>query len=345
MQRPVMNPAFFEDASHAPAPKRRRWWSIFRPIGLIFKFGAKVLFFKLFSRKRLRVDDGLSPVSRFTRGLFYRLAFLPLFLALAVGALVFAGTHPLRAATELDPSSQGIYYEAVTMLADDGVKLDGWLVPVVDASVVLRQKDDVLRHKHPAVVLVHDFGNRRQQMLPLIKPLHNAGFVVLVVGTRGGGPTGGVGATFGLKETMDVRAAVTMARRRPYVNADKVAVVGIGTGATAALLAARDDAAIPALVLANPTRDAATVVSERLLPRQPLLHWMTPLCKWTFEMAYQVDIDDIDLARLERVIKSRPVLQLDERASRNLAATKTVNSVRDFLQANVRIDPASASAR
>ena len=163
-------------------------------------------------------------------------------------------------------------------------------MPLVDASAVLVQKEEALRHKHPAAVLVHDFANSRQQMLPLIRPLHQAGFIVLVVGLRGSGP-GGIGSTFGLCESMDVKAAVEMLRRRSFVDPQKIAILGIGTGATAALLAAKDDPQLAALVLDHPLHDAPAAIAQRLIPDQPLLQWMQPLCKWGFELYYRADID------------------------------------------------------
>ena len=135
----------------------------------------------------LRVDDGLSPLSRFFRRAALSPGFRSTGYCAGSGRTGLCRTYPPGATSELDPTCQGVYYDAVTLMTDDGVRLDSWLVPVVDASVVLVQKDDVLRNRHPAVVLVHDFGNRRQQMLPLVRPLHQAGFVVLVIGSGAAG--------------------------------------------------------------------------------------------------------------------------------------------------------------
>src|SRR5262245_55489973 len=109
MQRPVMNPGMFEDATTSKKPRAR--FSLLRPVARAFKFVGRILFYRPLSR-RLRVDDGLSPLSRFVRGFLYRLAFVPLLVAVLVGALVFAGTHPARPETEIDPSSQGIFFES-----------------------------------------------------------------------------------------------------------------------------------------------------------------------------------------------------------------------------------------
>jgi len=354
MQRPVMNPGVFEESAPASAAKG---WGILRAIRGVFRLLARIMFYKPLSRRaRLRVDDGVSPFSRFIRGVLYRLAFAPVLLALAVSAMIYAGTHPFPSASDLDPTCQGIYYDAATLVTDDGVRLDAWLVPVVDARLVLTQKEDVLRHKQPAVVLVHDFGNRRQQMLPLVRPLHQAGFVVLVIGLRGGGggamtaatgaaPSAAVGSTFGLREALDIKAGVVMLRRRPFVDPARIAVVGIGSGASAALLAAKEDPTLAALVLDHPARDAAQIVQEHLVLRHPLLEWTAPLCKWGFELAYQVDADDLNLSRFSGVMHSRPVLLLDM-PSQGISSGTAVVAVRDFLKAGLHLNPTpTASAR
>jgi hypothetical protein len=174
------------------------------------------------------------------------------------------------------------------------------------------EKEDLLHRKYPAVVLVHDFNASRQQVLPLISPLHDAGYVVLAINLRGRGPSSNVGSTFGLNESQDVRAAVELLRRRNYVDPDAIGVLGIGTGATAALIATEQDGRIAALVLDHPIRQFKDVLDDRLGPRHPWLAFVRPFCKWTFEIAYKVDGDDIDLSRFAELMKQKPVLMFDE---------------------------------
>ena len=57
-----------------------------------------------------------------------------------------------------------------------------------------------------------------EQLLPLVRPLHEAGFVILMLNVRGVGTATAAAQTFGLKESRDVLAAVEMLRRRPFVN-------------------------------------------------------------------------------------------------------------------------------
>ena len=181
-------------------------------------------------------------------------------------AVVFCGTHPKVSRDWGDPADRGVYYDPISFPSRDGTLLQAWLVPVVDAKRVLARKDKVLSERQPAIVLVHDFGRSPQQMLPLLAPLHEDGIVVVAVGLRGLGAGRASGRTFGLNESLDVAAAVDMLRRRPFVDPDRIAVLGIGTGANAALLAAAKDAKIKALILADPVAGPEEAVARYVGP-------------------------------------------------------------------------------
>src|SRR5438132_7474728 len=240
MQRPVMNPSYLkETAAKRREPKATFWRRLLRALGSIVRI---LLTNPLKRRRHMRIEDG-SRVQRFLRGLIYRMALVPTLIVAFVILLVLAATHPGRTASTSDPLAFGIYYDPVSFLSEDGVKLEAWLVPAVDAKRVIMERESTLQKKSPAVVLVHDFAGSRQQLLPLVRPLHDAGLVVLVLATRGNGALTSEAQTFGLNESMDVRAALDMLRRRPFVDPDRVAVLGVGTGANAALLAARKDGA------------------------------------------------------------------------------------------------------
>lgn len=349
MHRPVMNPSFVEEGDERRGQRRRLLRLAARVSLRALKLLSDVAFFDPLARARhrhFRIETG-STASRFVRGLLYRLAFLPLLLALMLAAIVWAATHPRALNAEVDPTAVGLYYDAVTCLTEDGVRIEGWLVPVVDARRVLEEKDKVLTSRHPAVVLVHDFAGNRQQMLPLVRPLHEAGFIVLVISTRGCGASGGGALTFGLNEMLDVKAAVEMLRRRPFIDPDRVAVIGAGSGASAALLLAREDERLAALVLDQPPEGAAEVLAEHLAPQTSVLRWMAPLCKWAFELGYHLNLDDLDLSRHDRVLSSRPILLTrDARPAGGLFDQGYAGQIRAFLLANLAEAPAgTATAR
>jgi pimeloyl-ACP methyl ester carboxylesterase len=333
MKRPVMNPSYLDEVQSQPSPRRQSRW---RACLTVWKFLwriVRVLFTDVLRRKERIKDEVGTPFSRFLRAVFYRLMFVPTIIAILVSVLVVTATHPKPAPGLMDPTSQGVYYDPVELLSLDNTKLEGWLVPVIDARKVLAQGNDVLHKQYPAIVLVHDFGANRQQVLPLVAPLHEAGYVVMAINLRGRGPSASVGSTFGLNEAQDVRAAVELLRRRKFVDPASIGVLGIGTGATAALLAAEQDPQIATLVLDHPVRQFQDVLNSRLGPKQTWLGWVRPFCKWAFEIAYKVDADDMNLNRFAGLMQSKPVLMLDEEGQPTATVSpERVKQVTQFLR-------------
>src|SRR5450432_1569233 len=167
MQRPVMNPDLFDGNAHVdadtpnPSERRRIVRLMLAAVGRALRLGFKFLTTSPFARKRFRVEDG-TPMSRFVRAVMYRLAFVPVFLAATACAVVWTATHPRSACADIDPDNQELYYQPVTFLGADNIPLEAWLVPVLEARTIIQEKDHALRKKYPAVVLVHDLGQRRQ---------------------------------------------------------------------------------------------------------------------------------------------------------------------------------------
>jgi hypothetical protein len=336
-----MDPTFLQEPAEAAPGRLRTLAGRLRGLGrgMWSGLGAILLWEPLRRDKTLRIEDA-TPATRAIRGVLYRLAFVPVLLAIAASLLVWIATHPPVIASDRDPAGEGLYYDAVALPGPDGSRLDAWLIPVVDADAILREGEAALRTRHPAVILVHDHGHGRHQMLPLIRPLHDAGFVVLVLGTRGS-VTNNVGRTFGLREAEDVRAAADLLRRRPYVDPRRVAVVGIGSGATAAALASRSDPLLKTLVLDGLPTGTDRIVRDYLGPRFEWLHWIDPICKWTFETAYRVDLDEATTHRILPALRGRDVMLLH--AETRPQASQYAGEIRDFLVRHLISRPATLS--
>lgn len=101
-------------------------------------------------------------------------------------------------------------------------------------------------HGAPAVVLVHGFKTSREEMVPWARFLHDGGYNVLLLDTRGCGKSGGSTVGLGATEPHDVALAVDAARAE--FGTSKVAVLGISLGAGAVILAAADDPDISAVI-------------------------------------------------------------------------------------------------
>lgn len=333
MQRPTMMPQF-----HEPAPKPRKNYrrALFGALAKGAKAVGRVLFWRPIAFRRgdkLRVEDGHA-AARFMKAVAYRLVFVPIFLALWSAALVFSGTHANMASAmaEPDPSALGIYYDPVSFLTEDHVALDGWLIPVIDAKRILAEGNQALKERHAAVVLVHGHGATRQQILPLVKPLHEAGFVVVAIGLRGDGAAAAThGETFGLNEALDVKSAVEMLRRQPGVDPNKIALVGVGTGANAVMIAADRDPLVAATVSIGPLGSGNEAIATFIGPRQPYLKWMNQLCEWAFDVGYSLDADELDLSR--RTGPPRPTLSLPAQA--DIVSPRVITQITAFLGEHV----------
>lgn len=338
MQRPVMDPTFLNDHEPAPRQKKRKIWALVKAIAKL----GKILLFEPFTRRqRLRIEDG-KPWQRFVRGLIYRLALVPVLLVVFLTLLVLAATHPGRTTAGADPLAYGMYFDPVSFLAEDNVKIEAWLVPAVDARRVIEEGEATLQKKYPAVVLVHDFAASRQQLLPLVRPLHDRGFVVLVLAMRGSGSLTSEAQTFGLNESMDVRAGVDMLRRRAFVNPAKIAVLGVGTGANAALLAARKDPGIAALVISHPIDGFDQAFARRVGSDHKWLPPLRTLFRWTFSVMYSVDTEDLRLHNFQDLIASRPVLVMD--SHRELIRPRAIRDIEHFLAARMNVPEAVAAS-
>jgi pimeloyl-ACP methyl ester carboxylesterase len=301
--------------------------------------GRVLLFNPLGHKPHFRAEEG-SRLSRIVRGLTYRLAFVPVLLVLFLTALVFAATHPGRSVVGQDPLAYGVYYDPVNFLSEDGAHLEGWLVPVLDAKRVLSEKENILGKRYPAVILVHDFAGSRQQLLPLIPPLHRAGYIVLALNLRGTASLSSEAQTFGIKEAMDVRAAAEMLRRRPYVDPARIALIGVGTGANAALIEARNDPSIAAMVLSDPEDGFDQAFAARVGPDHVWLPPLRNLLRWTFQVMYGVDTSDLDMANYSKLLESRPVLMTDGRTG--LLEPSALPGVQHFLRKHMGEQVATA---
>lgn len=314
MDRPVMDPTYSEDPSGASTdPMIARLWRAMAPLWRIAKIALRVLVWNPLVRRRdgqFRNEDGTT-WQRVWRGIFYRVAFLPFIIAMLVAMCVWASTHPRYAAAAINPNARGVYYETVKLKTLDATTFQGWLIPQVDARKILDEGEKVIRRKHPAVVLIPEPGRGAEEHLPLLQALYDAGFVVLAINSPRTSMLRSHGITFGLREANEVQAAVAMLRTKSFIDPRRIALIGVGGGANAAFLSAKRDATLRAIVAERPYK-GASVLREKIGPTKSGFQWMQPLCKWGFELGYQVDAEELDLKNYEEILTKRHVLMISE---------------------------------
>jgi uncharacterized protein len=185
-------------------------------------------------------------------------------------------------------------------------------------------------HGAPAVVLVHGFKTSREEMIPWARFLHDGGYNVLLLDTRGTGKSGGSTIGLGATEPHDISLAVDVARDE--FGTDKVAVLGISLGAGAAILAAAEDPDISAVIA-----DSAWTDQDFQLARLSFLQVgpvRVPLLPYGIAAVNALVGADVDKARpLEAIVRisPRPILLIHSADDEN--ATTPVDGARRLFAA------------
>lgn len=125
--------------------------------------------------------------------------------------------HPPRRALGPTPAERGMSYSDVSFRTGDGLTLRGWWIPGT---------------QNRTIVMIHGLSNNRREPLDKAGYLHQAGYNLLVFDLRGHGQSDGDGTTMGLREPMDVQAAVAEAR---HLDPGPIALFGYSLGAAIAV--------------------------------------------------------------------------------------------------------------
>jgi pimeloyl-ACP methyl ester carboxylesterase len=173
--------------------------------------------------------------------------------------------RPARSVPTKDPGSLGLTFEVVRFPGQNGHVLRGWFVPGSSQSTV---------------ILLHGWSKNASQVVHLAPIFAAHRFSVLLFDSRGHGRSDGDGPITIRKFAEDLRSAVDYLEAR---SAGTIGVFGHSIGASAALLAAADDARIRAVAsssaFADPTQLTARVMEKMHLPLLPFL----TIARWFIE--------------------------------------------------------------
>ncbi len=160
--------------------------------------------------------------------------------------------QPDAAAAPNDMAVEGITplpsEASVTILASrDGLPLQGMLYRTDTEPA-------------PAALLLHAADGRREDWLPLVTPLQQAGFTVLAVDLRGAGRTGS--AANWTTARQDVLDLLEYVRGLEGVDGGRIAVIGAGVGGNLALTTCVVNTYCGAVVMLSPGLDYEGVITE-----------------------------------------------------------------------------------
>lgn len=189
---------------------------------------------------------------------------LALFLLLAwtLHHAVHRGLAPERVVETGSPSDFGLPYREVRFATSNGRQLFGWFLPPTAPG------------RAPAVAILHGWGGNAQMMLPLARPLHEAGFAVLLFDARCHGRSDEDSFASMPRFAEDLAHALDWLAARPDVDAGRVSVVGHSVGAAASLLVASRRDGLAAVVslaaFAHPKPMMRRWLAAKGLPWQPV---------------------------------------------------------------------------
>ncbi|WP_374495762.1 alpha/beta hydrolase [Zoogloea sp.] len=176
----------------------------------------------------------------------------------ALNLLIRKGLAAPRVIEAAQPD--GLPWQAVRIPGAGGKSLFGWFIPAGARA--------------PALAVLHGWGGNAEMMLPLARPLHEAGFALLLFDARCHGRSDGDTFASLPRFAEDLASAVGWLRLRPEVDAGRIGVIGHSVGAGAALLMAAHDAAVAGVVSLAAFAHPATVMRRWLrsmhLPHYPL---------------------------------------------------------------------------
>ena len=167
-----------------------------------------------------------------------------------------------------DPMSVlGLYYEEVSFLSTDNLTLRGWFIPA--------DKPDA-----PAIVYAPGTQHDQTSGLQITKPLHEAGYHVLLFSYRGSGASDGneLGFTYGQAESQDLDAAVAFLSESKAVR--DIGVIGFSAGAATSILSTARNPRINVVVAASPFASISEVWQTNSPKFMPA--WFVD---WTMRMA------------------------------------------------------------
>lgn len=151
------------------------------------------------------------------------LAVLFVLYVLASAASAWYATAPYRPSHQANADRIGFPVEEVQFRTADGVTLRGWYSEVLESG--------------PVVAIFHGHRATRMEGIALARALLVGGDNVLMMDLRGCGQSDGTAQHLGAKEALDVEASIRFLQEVKGYPRKQIGVLGIGSGASAAILA------------------------------------------------------------------------------------------------------------
>ena len=252
-----------------------------------------------------------------------------LIAAFTAGAATLAGGRALvhwgirkglaapRVPHHTEPGALGLAFETLRIGTENGKSLHAWFIPgparaaVADVeaatAAAAREEAEVPPAAAPAVLVMHGWGGNAALMLPLARPLHEAGYATLFVDARCHGASDDDSFASLPRFAEDTEHAFAWLSAREGVDPARIALLGHSVGAGAVLFAASRTPQVAAVVsvaaFSHPAAMMRRWLGAKRIPEKPIGRYILDYVQKTIGHRF----DDIaPVATIARI--RRPVL-------------------------------------
>lgn len=185
------------------------------------------------------------------RIIFYIIIFIAGFLLVSLWSFYLV-IRPLKIILNRTPTDYSLPAEDVILTTQDGLKLSGWFIASQHQTInelsksdfnSALLKSDFSKFEKRAVILIHGYPAEKSDMLSIAKALW-PDFSLLLYDQRYFGKSEGNYTTLGVKERLDLKAALDFLESRGF---QKIGIFGFSLGGAVGIITAAEDQRINAV--------------------------------------------------------------------------------------------------
>ncbi len=180
------------------------------------------------------------------------------------------GIHPFTFKTDADPSRFGLSYERVEFTTEDQLIIRGWFIPAAPFARAPGQEATGEKEAVPTIVVGHGYPFDKANILGHVLFLHQR-FHLLLIDFRYFGESDGWMTTVGIREQLDVQAALDYLQQRKDIDSTRIGAMGFSMSGSTFIVA--QDPRIRAIVADSPFASLAKIVESQFFFIPGPLNW------------------------------------------------------------------------
>lgn len=239
-----------------------------------------------------------------------------LIAAFTAGAATLAGGRALvhwgirrglaapRVPHHTEPGALGLAFETLRIGTENGKSLHAWFIPGPARAAVAEA--EVATAAAPAVLVMHGWGGNAALMLPLARPLHEAGYATLFVDARCHGASDDDSFASLPRFAEDTEHAFAWLYTRAGVDPARIALLGHSVGAGAVLFAASRTPQVAAVVsvaaFSHPAAMMRRWLAAKRIPEKPIGRYILDYVQKTIGHRFDDIAPVTTIARIRRPV-------------------------------------------